>query len=134
MKGGVHTAQRHDSALKHATGQAVYIDDMPEPPGTLHGALVMSPVAHGRLRKVEVPSAPGVVAVLGPNDIPGRNDVAAVGKDEPLFATDRVFYSGQPLLLVVATSLDAARHAAEKAVIEIDEEPAIQQQPVSMNK
>jgi xanthine dehydrogenase large subunit len=125
VKGGVHSAQRHDSALKHATGQAVYIDDMPEPPGTLHGALVMSPVAHGRLRKVEVPAAPGVVAALGPNDIPGRNDVAAVGKDEPLFATDRVFYAGQPLLLVVATSLDAARHAAEKAVIEIDEEPAI---------
>ena len=125
MKGGVHSALRHDSALKHATGEAVYIDDMPEPPGTLHGALVLSPVAHGRLRKVTVPEAAGLVAVLGPDDIPGKNDVAAVGKDEPLFAVDRVFYAGQPLRLVVATSLDAARHAAEGAVIEIDEEPAI---------
>ena len=43
VKGGVHTAQRHDSALKHVTGQAVYIDDMPEPAGTLHAALVLSP-------------------------------------------------------------------------------------------
>jgi xanthine dehydrogenase large subunit len=125
VKGGIHTAQRHDSALKHATGEAIYIDDMPEPPGTLHGALVLSPVAHGRLKKVEVPAAPGVVAVLGPKDIPGKNDVAAVGKDEPLFAEGQVFYAGQPLLLVVATTLDAARHAAEKAVIEIDAEPAI---------
>ena len=125
MKGGVHTSQRHDSALKHVGGQAIYIDDMPEPAGTLHAALVLSPIAHGRLNKVEVPSAPGVVAVLGPSDIPGKNDVGAVGPGEPLFATDRVFYAGQPLMMVVATSLDAARHAAERAVIEIDAEPAI---------
>jgi xanthine dehydrogenase large subunit len=121
----VHKSIRHDSALKHVTGQALYIDDMPEPAGTLHAALVLSPIAHGRLRKVEVPSAPGVVAVLGPNDIPGKNDVAPVGQNEPLFATDRVHYAGQPLLLVVATTLDAARHAADKAVIEIDAEPAL---------
>ena len=118
-------AMRHDSALKHTTGQAVYIDDMPEPPGTLHGALVLSPLAHGRLKKLEVAKGPGVVAVLGPQDIPGQNDVAAVGKDEPLFAFDRVSYAGQPLAMVVATSLDAARHAAERAVIEIDAEPAV---------
>lgn len=125
MKGAVHTSQRHDSALKHATGQALYIDDMPEPAGTLHAALVLSPIAHGRLKTVEVPAAPGVIAVLGPKDIPGRNDVAPVGSDEPLFATDRVSYAGQPLALVVATSLDAARHAAGRATIEIDPEPAI---------
>jgi xanthine dehydrogenase large subunit len=125
VKGGVHTSQRHDSALKHVTGQALYIDDMPEPAGTLHAALVLSPVAHGRLKKVEVPPAPGVVAVLGPNDIPGKNDVAPVGTDEPLFATTHVFHAGQPLMMVVATTLDAARHAAEQAVIEIDAEPAI---------
>ena len=125
MKGAIHTAQRHDSALKHVTGQALYIDDMPEPAGTLHAALVLSPIAHGRLRKVAVPPSPGVVAVLGPNDIPGKNDVAPVGSDEPLFATDRVFYAGQPLALVVGTTLDAARHAADRATIEIDAEPAI---------
>lgn len=125
MKGAVHTSQRHDSALKHATGQALYIDDMAEPAGTLHAALVLSPIAHGRLKTVEVPAVPGVIAVLGPKDIPGRNDVAPVGSDEPLFATDRVSYAGQPLALVVATSLDLARHAAGRATIEIDPEPAI---------
>ena len=121
----VHKSIRHDSALKHVTGQALYIDDMPEPAGTLHAALVLSPIAHGRLRKVEVPPAAGVVAVLGPNDVPGQNDVAPIGQNEPLFVTDRVHYAGQPLLVVVAATLDAARHAADKAVIEIDAEPAI---------
>ena len=39
IAGGVATDQRHDSAHKHVSGQAVYIDDMPEPAGTLHGCL-----------------------------------------------------------------------------------------------
>ncbi len=128
MKGGVHTAQRHDSALKHATGQAAYIDDMPEPAGTLHAALILSPLACGRLRKLDlsaVVASPGVVAALAAADIPGRNDVAPVGQNEPLFAFDQVDYAGQPLAMVVASTLDAARAAAERAVIDIEVLPPI---------
>jgi xanthine dehydrogenase large subunit len=121
----VHTSRRHDSALKHVTGQALYIDDMPEPAGTLHAALVLSPIAHGRLKKVEVPPSPGVVAVLGPNDIPGKNDIAPVGQNEPLFAFDQVDHVGQPLAMVVGETLDAARHAADRAVIDIEPGEAI---------
>ena len=57
----VHASRRHDSALKHVTGQALYIDDIAEPAGTLHAALILSPVAAGRLRKLDlapVASAP----------------------------------------------------------------------------
>ena len=129
MSGGVHTARRHDSALKHVTGQALYIDDMPEPPGTLHAALVLSTVACGRLKTLALETSkgmPGVVAVLGPQDIPGRNDVSASGKGgEPLFAVDRVEFAGQPLAMVVATSLDAARVAAAAVMAEIEEETPI---------
>ncbi|HTR85663.1 MAG TPA: xanthine dehydrogenase molybdopterin binding subunit [Reyranella sp.] len=124
----VHRSLRHDSALKHLSGQAVYIDDMPEPAGTLHGALILSPIACGRLRRLgteAVAKMPGVVAVFGPDDIPGKNDVAAVGQNEPLFAVDRIDYAGQPLALVVAETLDAARHAAERAVIDIEPAEAI---------
>jgi xanthine dehydrogenase large subunit len=129
VSGGVHTARRHDSALKHVTGQALYVDDMPEPPGTLHAALVLSTVACGRLKSLDRAAAaamPGVVAVLGPRDIPGRNDVSASGRGgEPLFAVDRVEFAGQPLAMVVATSLDAARAAAATVTVEIDEEEPI---------
>jgi xanthine dehydrogenase large subunit len=129
MTSTVHHAQRHDSALKHSTGQAVYIDDMPEPPGTLHAALVLSPVACGRLKKLDVTAAlkmPGVVAVLGPQDVPGTNDVSASGRGgEPLFAADRVEFAGQTLAMVVAVSLDAARHAAEAVVIDIEADEPI---------
>jgi xanthine dehydrogenase large subunit len=129
VSGKIHTAQRHDSALKHVTGQALYIDDMLEPPGALHAALVLSKVACGRLVKTDFSAAaamPGVVAVLGPQDIPGRNDIAAIGKNEPLFAVDRIEFAGQTLAMVVAESLDAARAAAEKVVVEVEaEEPVL---------
>jgi len=128
VTGAVHNARRHDSALKHASGQALYIDDMAEPPGTLHGALVLSPVASGRLVKLDLSAAaaaPGVVATLVAADIPGRNSTAGPGKEEPLFAVDRVEFAGQPLAMVVADTLDAARAAAERAVIEIEESEAI---------
>jgi len=129
VSGKVHIARRHDSALKHVTGQALYIDDMPEPPGTLHGALVLSRVACGKLVRLDSEAAkamPGVVAVLGPQDIPGRNDIAAIGKNEPLFAVDRIEFAGQTLAMVVADSLDAARAAAARVIVETEaEEPVL---------
>ena len=32
----------HDSSIRHATGQAIYIDDMPAQENLLHGVLVLS--------------------------------------------------------------------------------------------
>ncbi len=128
MKSPVHTAQRHDSALRHVTGQALYIDDIAEPSGTLHAALVLSPVASGLLRGLDlsaVKSSPGVVAVFAAGDIPGRNNIAGHGKAEPLFAEDKVEFAGQPLALVVGRTLDAARAAAEHAKIDIEPTEAI---------
>jgi xanthine dehydrogenase large subunit len=128
MKGQIHTAHRHDSALKHVTGQALYIDDIAEPPGTLHAALVLSPVASGRLRKLDLSpaaSSPGVVAVFAAGDVPGRNNIASPGKEEPLFAEDKVEHAGQPLAMVVAHSLDAARAAAEHVKPDIEPTEAI---------
>lgn len=42
--GGVATDQKHDSAHKHVTGTAVYIDDIPEPEGTLHIGSAIRPL------------------------------------------------------------------------------------------
>ncbi|NKE45773.1 xanthine dehydrogenase molybdopterin binding subunit [Roseomonas frigidaquae] len=108
---GAGAALRHDSALKHTTGEARFADDLAEAAGTLHAALVLSDVAHGTLLSLDTEAAramPGVVAVLGPRDIPGANDIAAIGQAEPLFADPLVEFAGQPLALVVATTRDAA--------------------------
>ncbi|MBR0682715.1 xanthine dehydrogenase molybdopterin binding subunit [Roseomonas eburnea] len=106
----------HDSALAHATGAARFADDLAEPPGLLHGALVLSPVAHGLLAALDTATAralPGVVAVLTAADIPGANDVSPSGKGgETLFAERTVEHHGQPIALVLAETRDAALRAA----------------------
>ena len=87
ITGGVATDQRHDSAHKHVTGTAIYIDDMPEPAGTLHGCLGLSTVAHGIIRKMDlraVRAAPGVVDVMTGDDVPGENDISPTGRHAQL--------------------------------------------------
>ena len=104
----------HDSARKHVQGSAIYIDDMPEPEGTLHIALGGSPVARGSLKSLDlsaVRTAPGVVAVYCATDIPGTNDVSPAMGDDPMFAEHRVEFVGQVLFAVVAKTRDEARRA-----------------------
>ncbi len=121
-------AMRHDSALKHATGAARFLDDMPEPAGTLHAALVLSPEAHGRLRGLDLSAAaaaPGVVRVIAPADITGANDIAPIGRGEALLAEALVEHHGQPLAMVVADSRDAALRAAALAMPDIAPLPPV---------
>jgi xanthine dehydrogenase large subunit len=122
VRGGVHSAERHDSAHKHVTGAADYIDDMVEPVGTLHAYLGLSEVAHGEIASIDlsaVRAAPGVVDVLTAADIPAVNDVSPVhAHDDPVFAEDKVMFWGQPVFAVIAESREQARRAATLARIE----------------
>ncbi len=129
IRGGVHNALAHDSAAKHVTGQAVYVDDIPEPAGTLHAAPGLSARAHARIKSMDlskVRAAPGVVLVLTVADIPGTNDVSPIGAgDDPVFAADRVEFHGQVLFAVIAESQEAARRAARLAKVEYEGLPAL---------
>ncbi|WP_339854677.1 xanthine dehydrogenase molybdopterin binding subunit [uncultured Nisaea sp.] len=122
VRGGVHSAERHDSAHKHVTGAADYIDDMAEPVGTLHAYLGLSEVAHAEIASIDlsaVRAAPGVVDVLTAADIPAVNDVSPVhAHDDPVFAEDNVMFWGQPVFAVIAESREQARRAAALARIE----------------
>jgi xanthine dehydrogenase large subunit len=118
----------HDSAARHVSGEALYIDDIPEPPGLLHLAVGPSTRAHAKVTKLDlsaVRSASGVVAVLTPADVPGRNDVSPFAGDEPLFAEGEVKFRGQPLFAVAAETLPKARAAAALAVVEYADLPAL---------
>jgi len=127
--GGVATDSRHDSAHKHVTGEAVYIDDMPEPAGTLHACLGLSTVAHGKILGMDlsaVRQCPGVVDVLTGHDVPGENDVSPTGRhDEPLLATEKVEFFGQPVFAVIAETREAARRACGKAKVDYEELPFV---------
>ncbi|PPB79912.1 xanthine dehydrogenase molybdenum binding subunit apoprotein [Albidovulum inexpectatum] len=118
----------HDSAALHVTGAARYVDDVPLPADCLHLCFGLSEIAHGEIESMdlsEVRKSPGVVAVLTARDLPFDNDVSPSAHDEPLLATGRVHYVGQPIFLVVADSHLAARKAARKARITWRELPAI---------
>lgn len=118
----------HESASLHVTGQAHYTDDIPLPAGCLHVALGLSNVAHARILKMDlsrVIAAPSVVSVLTADDIPGENNYGAVLKDDPIFPESLVQFYGQPLFAVVATSMEAARHACLLAEVSYEELPAI---------
>jgi xanthine dehydrogenase large subunit len=109
-------------------GTAPYVDDLPEVKGTLHAAPILSPVAHGVLRGVDVAAAlalPGVKAVVLAADVPGDKMLAAFAGDEPVFAIGHVQHVGQVVGLVVADSVDAARRGARAVVLDIAPLPAI---------
>ncbi|QEM81953.1 xanthine dehydrogenase molybdopterin binding subunit [Halomonas binhaiensis] len=119
--------ERHESAIKHVTGRAAYIDDLATPANALHLALGLSPVAHGRITRLDldaVRSAPGVVDVITVADVPGHTDIGPVFPGDPIMTDGEVLYAGQVMFAVAAHSYRAARQAALKAVIEIDEQPA----------
>ncbi|WP_420408522.1 xanthine dehydrogenase molybdopterin binding subunit [Hoeflea sp.] len=129
ITGGAHTPRQHDSAHKHVTGSADYIDDMPMPAGALHGYLGLSARAHARIIAMDldpVREAPGVVTVLTGADVPGVNDISPGGRDdEPVLATGEVLFHGQPVFAVIAETREQARRAAQLAVIEYEDLPHV---------
>jgi xanthine dehydrogenase large subunit len=124
----VNTPVKHDSAVRHVSGSAVYVDDIREPEGTLHIAVGGAPAARGTIKSLDldaVRAAPGVVTVLTAADIPGVNDVSPVKGDDPMFAEKLVEFQGQVIFAVVGETRAAARRAVKLAKIAIEAEAPI---------
>ncbi|HEX8824166.1 MAG TPA: xanthine dehydrogenase molybdopterin binding subunit [Archangium sp.] len=124
LRSPLHAPSLHDSGLKHTSGEALYVDDLPAPPGLLVGHIVASPHAHARLVRKDAARAralPGVHAVLFAEDIPGENQIGAVVHDEPLLAEGEVLCVGQSVALVLAESAALCRQAA--ALVEVEYAP-----------
>ena len=126
----IGVSRPHESAHLHVAGVAPYIDDLPETAGTLHAALGLSPVAHGKLLAIDLATLraqPGVVAVITAADIPGTNDCGPIVHDDPILADSVLRHVGQPVFAVIATTRDAARRAATLApqVLQVEPLPAV---------
>jgi xanthine dehydrogenase YagR molybdenum-binding subunit len=101
------------------SGRARYAAEYPVD-GVAHGWIVPSPVPRGRLTAVVADPAADTIAVLWHGNAPS---LAAV--DDPELAvlqSDRISYRGQPIALVVADTLEAARRAAQVLHLEIEAE------------
>jgi len=121
-------AVRHESAHLHVSGRALYADDIPLPPNTLHAAFGLSTIAHGRIRALDlgpVLEFPGVATVAAAADVPGENNYGSAVHDDPIFAPDLVQYVGAPLFAVAANSYITARKAARWARVDYEALPAI---------
>ena len=113
----------HDSSLRHSTGQAIYIDDMPEQDSLLHGAPVLSKVACGKIKKInsdKLNDLPFFTKIITAKDIPGENEIGPIKKGEPILADDFFSYLGQPVAIVLAKTHQEAIYASSLVEIELE--------------
>jgi len=142
--GGIGKFVQRKEDLRLLTGKGHYVADV-QPPGTAYAAMVRSPHAHARIRKIETASAKGargVIAVLtgadfladgrkamdhrptlvGPPDVTVavRPGFTTFTHPQPLLPADKARYVGEPVAIVVAESAEAAKDGAE--LVEVDYE------------
>ncbi|MSV27855.1 MAG: xanthine dehydrogenase family protein molybdopterin-binding subunit [Bryobacterales bacterium] len=122
---------RHDGADK-VTGRALYGADFTAA-GLLHGAILRSPHAHARIKRIDISRAlayPGVKAVITSADFPeaaertvdmGEGDTPLSYARGNVLAIDKALYRGHAVAAVAAASLHVAEEAA--ALIEVEYEP-----------
>ena len=118
---------KHDSAVKHVTGQSVYVNDIAVN-RQLFGRVVYSSVAHARISLIDIKEAlklDGIAAILTYKDIPGENQMGPVIHDEPCLAEDEVTFIGQAIVLIAAETEEAALNAEKLIRIEFEELEAI---------
>ncbi|ODN71904.1 Xanthine dehydrogenase molybdenum-binding subunit [Methylobrevis pamukkalensis] len=109
-------ADRIEGPLK-VTGRATYAYEHDAGPDTAYGYLVTAPVGRSHLtsvRKGEAEAMPGVLLVLT-DDLP-RASSQPMG-EKPQMTEGRIHHHGQPVAFVVATSFEAARHAATAVTV-----------------
>ncbi|MEM8680481.1 MAG: xanthine dehydrogenase molybdopterin binding subunit [Planctomycetota bacterium] len=113
----------HDSAVGHVTGTTDYIEDIPRREDELIVSFVGSPIAAGRLVRLDLEPAraiDGVVDLFTAADVPGERNFGLGLKDEPFLASDELLYLGQPMAVIAAENAEAL--AAARAAIEVETE------------
>jgi carbon-monoxide dehydrogenase large subunit len=141
MKFGIGQPVRRHEDLKLITGQGRYTDDITLP-RMAQAFVLRSPLAHAQIKCIDAAAArrmPGVLLVATGEDLraDGLGDVPCTvpltsrdGKPRhdtprPVLALDRVRHVGQPVALIVAETLAAARDAAEAIAVDYEQLPAV---------
>ena len=122
--------------LRLLKGRGQYVDDLSRE-GLLHAVILRSAFAHGRIRAIDAAAArarPGVVAVITAAEIgdsvptiPLRQEPlpALLQYQQPVIATRKVRYVGEPITVVVAESAALAEDALDAIVVDIEPLPAV---------
>jgi carbon-monoxide dehydrogenase large subunit len=140
-KFGIGQAVRRVEDQRFITGHGRYIDDI-DVAGQAYGALLLSPHAHARIKRIDTTkakAAPGVLAVLTGADAVaeklGSFTAALMPEDvgapkghrtfQPLLVADRVRFAGDRVAYVVAETAAQARDAAELIEVEYETLPTV---------
>jgi xanthine dehydrogenase large subunit len=124
-------------AKSHLRGESIYLDDIPLLEGTLFACVYDSPIAHGKLKTVDISEAEkcdGVVKIILAKDLKGENQIGGILPDEPLLAEDEVHFCGMPIAVVIAKTDEQARHAAKKITADIEPLEIITDERVAFEK
>jgi len=119
---------RSYDSVQHAKGESKFVDDIPIPEGTLFASVYYSPIAHGKIKKLNFSQAlktEGVISIISASDIPGENQIGGIILDEELFAKEGVHYVGQPIALVVAENKFTAINAVKEIEAQFEKLPTI---------
>lgn len=122
----VGTSSRRKEGREKLTGAAKYIDDY-EIPGVLHGVTLRSSVASGTIQAIRfLPSFDwDEVVVAKASDIPGKNHVLLIEKDQPLLAETVVRHREEPILVLGHPRRAAAYEALKHIEVVYHERPAV---------
>ena len=128
--GGLGASRRRVEDNRFIRGKGNYIDDIALP-GMLHMEILRSPLAHGRIRSIDVSAAwaiPGVRMVLTGEMLAARNLawMPTLSYDtQAVLATDKVRFQGQEVACVVADDPYIAKDGCEAIVVDYEPLPPI---------
>lgn len=111
----------------HVTGESVFVDDIPPMKGEVFVNYVGSPVAAGRLKKIDfkdVLMVKGVVGVFTAKDI-HHNLWGTIVKDQPILVEDQIGYIDEPLCVIAAETREALEKARKLVKFTIEEKKAV---------
>ena len=100
-------------AHEKVTGSANYAADIPLDQ-MAYATVVRSPHHHARILEIDTEAAqaqPGVLAVVTIEDVPGEKIVGDIIPDRPVLASGKVRFLGEPVVLIIAESAEAAQDA-----------------------
>jgi 2-furoyl-CoA dehydrogenase large subunit len=114
-------------------GEGRFLDDLDPVRGVRHAAVLRSPIAHGRIVRLDASAAlaaPGVVGVVSGADVVELSRPFPAGIDSPIphyaAAHETVRYAGEPVAVVVARDRYVAEDAAELIEVEYEQlEPVL---------
>lgn len=118
-------------AVARVTGTLPYLASL-RLPDMLYARVLRSPLPHARITRIDASAAeelPGVVAVLTAADFNTPDfPVLTYGfreKDQPVVASDRARYVGEPVALIAAESAESAEEALYLIEVDYEELPAV---------